>query len=284
LLLWSGGPYALLLQISHPSVALGSCRHSRFATSSKSSSELSSKCSSSNLEVTLSRLRRTTAYILAVAIGTPEQKTVIVEMVRKQHAFVRGTGKTVEGNEQIKYDAADGELQKWVAATLFMGVCKAKESFGWSCKAKEERWKLCKAHREYAIALNMPSEMWPRSMEEFDVYVEETMQERLVVTEEARKLARILLRDVAVPWWMSWVLPLARVFMACWLPSGLREGYGLPDPKGWWVSGCYAVLVWAVALVDLVTPRVVNDAAFELMRRGMEKAVEGIQMMGRWTI
>ncbi|KAK1774224.1 hypothetical protein QBC45DRAFT_338127, partial [Copromyces sp. CBS 386.78] len=234
----------------------------------------------------LSRLRRTTAYILAVAIGTPEQKRVIVEMVRKQHAFVRGTGKTVEGNEQIKYDAADGELQKWVAATLFMGVCKARESFGWSWswgsgarrqdkQSEEERWKLCKAHREYAVALNMPSEMWPRSMEEFDV---------LVVTEEARKLARILLWEVAMPWWMSWVLPLARVFMACWLPSGLREGYGLPDPKGWWVLGCYAVLVWAVALVDLVTPRVVNDAAFELMRRDMEKAVKRIQMMGRWTI
>ncbi|KAK3351068.1 hypothetical protein B0H65DRAFT_586383 [Neurospora tetraspora] len=275
LLLWSGGPYTLLLQISHPSIALGSCKHSRFAHTTPSKS--SSRSSSSDFEVTLSRLRRTSAYILAVSLGTPEQKRVIVDIVRKQHAFVRGSGtcqwksahgmipseekgmapaeKIVKTAKTVEYDAADGELQKWVAATLFLGV-----------------------------SLDMPSEMWPDSMEKFDAYVEETVQERLVVTEEARKLAKILLWDVRVPWWMRWVLPIVRVFMACWLPSGLREGYGLPDPKEWWVSGCYFVLVWVVSLVDLVIPRIVNDAVFGLMRRDRERAVEGVQRTDRWTI
>ncbi|KAK3403436.1 hypothetical protein B0T20DRAFT_26477 [Sordaria brevicollis] len=61
LLLWSSGPYSILLQIANPSIALGSCTHSRFATSTK-------------FDLTFSRLRRTSAYILAVALGTPEQK------------------------------------------------------------------------------------------------------------------------------------------------------------------------------------------------------------------
>lgn len=232
-------------------------------------------------------------------------------MVRKQHSFVRGA-RSVEGKEW-KYEAADGELQKWVAATLFLGVCKARETFYWSGvdwnwllplwvrgrrktggeeqeeeervrRKREERWQLCQAHGEYAIALDMPSEMWPTSVEGFEVYVEETMREKLVVTEEARKLARILLWDVRVPWWMGWVLPVARVFMACWLPSSLREGYGLPNPEEWWVSWCYHVFIWLIGLVNLMTPRMVNNVAFGLMRKDMERAVEGIQRTGRWTI
>lgn len=149
---------------------------------------------------------------------------------------------------------------------------------------EEKRWELCKAHREYAVALDMPSEMWPKSMEEFDAYVEEMMRERLVVTDEARKLARILLWDVSVPWWMTWLLPAARVFMACWLPPGLQEGHGLPGPSEWWVSWCYFVITWVVALMDLATPRMVNDAAFGWMKRDMERAVEGIRRTGKWTI
>lgn len=231
-------------------------------------------------------------------------------MIPSEEKGMAPAEKIVKTAKTVEYDAADGELQKWVAATLFLGVCKARESFGccwpgahWSWfwasnkrksrgdKQREretrdegERWELCKAHKEYAVALDMPSEMWPDSMEKFDAYVEETVQERLVVTEEARKLAKILLWDVRVPWWMRWVLPIVRVFMACWLPSGLREGYGLPDPKEWWVSGCYFVLVWVVSLVDLVIPRIVNDAVFGLMRRDRERAVEGVQRTDRWTI
>ncbi|KAK3403435.1 hypothetical protein B0T20DRAFT_26445 [Sordaria brevicollis] len=127
----------------------------------------------------------------------------------------------------------------------------------------------------------MPPDLWPETMDEFDAYVQEMMETKLVVTDEARKLARIMLWDVKV----LWLLPVVRVFMACWLPPRLREGYGLPDPTTeWWVSGSYFVLVWVVSLVDLVMPRIVNDMAFGLMRRDMERAVEGIRRTGRWTI
>lgn len=83
-------------------------------------------------------------------------------MVRKQHAFVRGIGSAdVEGKERIKYNAADGELQKWVAATLFLGVCKAREAFRWPCwfsdESRRREKKECKKRRDGSYAKHTES-------------------------------------------------------------------------------------------------------------------------------
>lgn len=61
------------------------------------------------------------------------------------------------------YGANDPELHRWTAATLFVAFVIVHETF----IGKKE---LCWDHRIYATSLNMPEEMWPKSLEAFWEY------------------------------------------------------------------------------------------------------------------
>ncbi|KAK4210143.1 hypothetical protein QBC37DRAFT_429227 [Rhypophila decipiens] len=102
LITWLGGPYAILLQLSHPAIASASCAHSRFVIDA------------------LSRLRRTAAYIVSLTHGTEREQLLISGMITRQHCFIKNRNRADKGGHE--YDARDPELQKWVAATLFKGI------------------------------------------------------------------------------------------------------------------------------------------------------------------
>ncbi|KAM7214774.1 DUF2236 domain containing protein [Rhypophila decipiens] len=107
LITWLGGPYAILLQLSHPAIASASCAHSRFVIDA------------------ISRLRRTAAYIVSLTHGTEREQLLISGMITRQHCFIKSRNHDAKGGH--KYDARDPELQKWVAATLFKGIMLVDE-------------------------------------------------------------------------------------------------------------------------------------------------------------
>ncbi|KAK3326117.1 hypothetical protein B0H66DRAFT_550122 [Apodospora peruviana] len=256
LLGWTGGPYAILLQFAAPGIALGSCTHSRFATAG------------------ISRLRRTSAFILSITHGTQSQKDAICGMVRKQHTFVKGPG----------YDASDAALQKWTAATIYAGMIKANETFCCRELSRQTKETLCAQAGLLATSLDMPAETWPASLDEFEDYFSDQMETKLRETEAGKKVGRIFLYEMSLPWWLGWVLlPFMRLLMASWLPPRWRDAYGLPDPSAsWWSRSCHAVVVWLVCTLDWLTPGVVKQAAFGVMRRDMESAAENIRRTGCW--
>ncbi|KAK4640974.1 hypothetical protein QC761_0097440 [Podospora bellae-mahoneyi] len=215
LLSWLGGPYAVLLQIAAPSIALGSCTHSRFQT------------------YLISGFRRTAAFIMAVVHGTDEQKALICGTIKKQHSFITDPS----------YTAANPELQKWTAATLFIAGQLTQNLFSvnQSPMPRAQKEVLCQQFGRFATALDMPAEMWPSSLEEFQAYFDEQIR-TIEITEESKKVANILLREIELPWFLMWTLPVMRVLMAVWLPEKFRVTFGLPNPKGWLVWAAY----WAV--------------------------------------
>ncbi|KAM7187324.1 DUF2236 domain containing protein [Rhypophila sp. PSN 637] len=109
LITWLGGPYAILLQLSHPEIASASCAHSRFVIDA------------------LSRLRRTAAYIVSLTHGTEREQRLIAGIISRQHTFIKSQNHKIEAGSG--YDARDPELQKWVAATLFKGIMLVGEVF-----------------------------------------------------------------------------------------------------------------------------------------------------------
>ena len=313
-LTWLGGPYAILLQFAAPGIALGSCKHSRFATDG------------------LSRLRRTAIFILAVVCGTEHQREVVCDMIRRQHSQVRGRG----------YDARDVALQKWTAATLFAGQEKVYEvfyagggrgwwSWGWGwvtgtgtgkgcvgvgvdgpeglMATREKKETLCLAYGAFASSLDMPVEMWPGSLDEFEEYFDRQLDEYIhwhsegqslgekekggeaQVHEASKQIARTFLWDLHLPWWLRWMVPVMRLMMTFWLPPKLREAYGLPDPldenmkwRGWKLSLQYTALIWYIWFLATVTPQKTKKRIFDWVIQDMKNAVEGIERTGRWTI
>ncbi|KAK3359531.1 hypothetical protein B0T25DRAFT_533211 [Lasiosphaeria hispida] len=260
-LIWTGAPLAILLQFAAPGIALGSCAHSRFATHP------------------LSRLRRTVIFIAAIVHGTPDQQAAICGAVRRQHAFVRGQG----------YDARDAELQRWTAATIFVAMCKSRGTFGGKgavgLRSREERGELCREFGRFATVLDMPAEMWPASLDEFERYYEaELSRLERGITEESGRVARMLLFEMVLPWWLRWMLPIVRVVMVNWLPPTLREAYGLPDPAGWAMWSCYHVLVCLVHGLNQAMPAWAKGRLNGWIQKDMARAAHDIRRTGRWMV
>jgi len=249
-------------------------------------------------------------------------------MIRGQHARVKGRG----------YDARDVALQKWTAATLFAGQEKVYEVFyagsrrwwdGWGkgigkgcvdddgpeglMATREKKETLCLAYGAFASSLDMPVEMWPGSLDEFEEYFDRQLDEYIhwhpeshsfeekekgegggreaQVHEASRQIARTFLWDLHLPWWLRWMVPVMRLMMTFWLPPKLREAYGLPDPldenmkwRGWKLSLQYTALIWYIWFLATVTPQKTKKRIFDWVIKDMENAVEGIERTGRWTI
>ncbi|KAK4185462.1 hypothetical protein QBC35DRAFT_503634 [Podospora australis] len=257
LVTWIGGPYAILLQFAAPGIALGSCQHSRFQTDP------------------ISRFRRTAAFILAVVHGTEAQKAAICGAIRKQHSFIKGPN----------YTANDPLLQKWTAATLYAGAVLMRDTFSISGRelSRIEKEGLCAQFGRFATALDMPAEMWPASLDEFEAYFDEQIR-TLEITEASQKAADILLRGMNLPWFLLWGLVVMRVLMAVWLPERLRVAYGLSSPDRWFVWMGYTAIVWLIWTANWVMPERLKILVGSWMKKEMARAAEDIRIQGRWMM
>ena len=89
----------------------------------------------------------------------------------------------------------------------------------------------------------------------------------LEIGDDARGIARDLLRNRAIPWWTRPAMPLVRVVTSGLLPAEVREAYGLP-----WHPRRYRAAIWFVRAVRRVTPRRLRELPsrrlLETERRG----------------
>lgn len=200
-ILLAGGAVAILLQIAEPGVAQGVDNHSNFAYRP------------------LDRLRTTMTYVYCVTFGTREEKKAVIEMVHRAHASVNGPG----------YSADDPQLQLWVAATLYaVGIELYQGMFGMFEDADAEA-----IYREYsvlALSLRVTPDMWPPNQKEFWKYWDNQIA-TMVVTDNAKSVAKDLLRNEEAPLQIRLLLPLVRLMTAQMLPDRLRQAYGLRTSK-----------------------------------------------------
>jgi uncharacterized protein (DUF2236 family) len=200
-ILLAGGARALLLQLAHPAVARGVAEHSSFA------------------EDPVPRLTGTLTYLYVLAFGTEEEIARVAAHVGRAHRGVRA----VDG--EPPYDAANADLQLWVAATLYeTTVLMYERVFGPLPAAAADE--VYAQSGRIGTALGMPASAWPEDRSAFAEYWAATVG-ALVVGPTARRLAHALLRPERAPLWLRAALPLARPVTAALLPDGVRRGYGV---------------------------------------------------------
>jgi uncharacterized protein (DUF2236 family) len=211
-----GGAAAILLQIGDPVVARGVAEHSDFARHP------------------MERLRSTLRYVYAVGLGSEQQSRLAAGAVNRAHAQVTG--------------ARDEHRQLWVAATLHhTGVSVHELLVGPLAPALADE--IYAASERLGTALQLPAGTWPADRGAFDAYWADAVA-GLEIGDEARGIARDLLRNRAIPWWTRPAMPLVRVVTSGLLPDSVREAYGLA-----WHPRRYRAAIGFVRALRRVTPR-----------------------------
>ncbi|MEU5876351.1 oxygenase MpaB family protein [Spirillospora sp. NPDC047279] len=198
-----GAGRALLMQLAHPKVAQGVAEHSDFAGRP------------------LARLFGTLDFLLIVTFGTEEEVERFSRRIRGLHRGLKGEG----------YTGADPELQMWVNATLIDSALYVYERV---MRPDEDEVNIAaEYYRQARIVgevLDVPEGMQPADLEGFRAYVDR-MVEELVVTEQAREVARAVLWPKRLRW-LGPGLAIFRLLTAAMLPASLREQFGLPWSHG----------------------------------------------------
>ena len=211
-----GGAAAILLQVGDPVVARGVADHSDFARRP------------------MVRLRSTLRYVYAVGLGSEQQSRLAAEAVNGAHARVTG--------------ATDAHRQLWVAATLHqVGVSVHEQLVGpLNPDVADE---IYAASERLGTMLQLPRGAWPADRAAFAAYWTDAVS-CLEIGDDARGIARDLLRNRAIPWWTRPAMPLVRVVTSGLLPASVREAYGLP-----WHPRRYRAAIGFIRLLRRVTPR-----------------------------
>lgn len=221
-----GGGRALLMQLAHPSVAAGVDDHSDFRTRP------------------IRRLRRTVLMTMAIVFGDRETALAAARAVNRVHGGVRGEG----------YHALDPELLMWVHATLVDSAIVAYDTFVQKL-TRGERDDFYQESKVLGELLGIPRAHFPRTLHDFESYLERMLSGPVEVGDRARALGRLVLRPplrllpgpIMVPF---------EIITSGLLPPGLREQYGLP--WGTAQRRAYRLAVAAVPRVVAMTPPVLR--------------------------
>ncbi|WP_271982316.1 oxygenase MpaB family protein [Pseudoclavibacter terrae] len=146
------GAANVIMQLSNPAVGQG-VAHSRVR--------------SGRLDVhPIKRTRTTLSYLAVAVLGTPDERRAYRRAVTRQHAQVRSDRDTRATEE---YSALWVDLQKWVAACLFVGSRDVLDLVEGPQSAEvAERFLL--EGRVFGTTLQMPPAAWPGSLVAFDAY------------------------------------------------------------------------------------------------------------------
>lgn len=204
--LLAGAGRAILLQLANPAVGYGVARHSDFAANP------------------LKRLHHTLQYIYALSNGTVQQRRAVQAHVQRAHLPVKSTGDA----HTPAYDASDGQLQLWVAATLYDSARHVHAAVFPPLSDDDDE----SVYQSYAVlgeALGMPAGLWPATRADFDKYWERQLAQ-LSVDGTVSGVARELLAARRAPPWLKPLMPLARFLSVGLLPGSVRELYGFSWP------------------------------------------------------
>lgn len=165
-----------------------------------------------------------------MAFGTPEEREIIIELIHRAHAPVKGTLAADSKDAGKAYSADDADLQLWVAATLFATGVPTWERVYRPIPPGPEREEIYRQYSILACALRVKPEQWPRTEADFWRYWED-MVANLEITDHARSVKTDLLALKQAPLGIRMWMPLVRLATAEWLPPRIREAYGLKTSK-----------------------------------------------------
>ena len=210
---------AILLQLAHPLIAAGVHDHSGFRATTWAA---------------ITRLYHTVHAMLALTFGNDEERDRALAGIRKIHQRVHGhlrsgTGRFAAGSY---YSAEDPDLVLWVHATLLESVPLAYERLVRPLTTAE-RDAYCAEAAPIAVALLARSHEVPRTWADTRAYLDRMYASGdLVVSQEARELARAVLAPAAAGWIAAPATWTNRIVTIGLLPPQIRRQYQLPWTRG----------------------------------------------------
>jgi len=143
----------------------------------------------------------------------------------------------------------------------------------------EQLYKECAI---FATELRMPTDMWPKTLDDFFDYWNETV-DNLIVTDWARKLAEGLLYP-KLPWWFMPIggsqTPFIRLMNIYWLPERIRKDYGFKDtPLRRKICHMYQL---QLKVIYRSIPRPIRIVGDEFRKMDLKKSVKNIEKKGHW--
>jgi uncharacterized protein (DUF2236 family) len=208
--------YALLLQVSHPTVGAGVTEHSQF------------QCDP------WGRLWRTLDYTYTMVYGGPDAAAQMGRQIRLMHRRIRGT--MPDGKP---YRALEPQAYAWVHATLAEAIVAAHARFGrpFTERQRSHFWSEWRSlGRLLGIREGELPDDWLGFRDYVDAMVERTLVHTTAVDEVLVALARPAPPAIAARCPAAWALawrPLGRlleVTSAGLLPATLRRRFGIRWP------------------------------------------------------
>jgi uncharacterized protein (DUF2236 family) len=252
------GLAAVLLQIAHPGVGRGVGLHSDFD------------------ERVVERTQNTAMYVFSTIHGTPEERAAIRKFVTRKH------GKVYDNKDKNKrtYSALDPKLQLWVAATGFGTAMIAREVFGMPL-SPEDQEQVLQEFSTVGTGLQVPLEMWPRTVQDFWVYWDHIIQNELEMTEPCQNVATKLFNPTKNPHLpstmrrLSYILSPIRVASAAEILERVhprtRTMFGLE--LGWkenMINTTVSYMTWALSpLSPSWLPQYIADYYMNMLRKQM---------------
>jgi uncharacterized protein (DUF2236 family) len=245
-MVFAAGGRALLMQVAHPAVAAAVAEHSSFE------------------EDPWRRLSGTMRVMLKMVFGSPAQSRRESRHLAQLHSNV--SGRTPAGKP---YKASDPQLLTWVWATLVdTSLAAFERSRGRLEDRARERFYL--EQKLVARACGVPSSLCPRSIVNFEEYLEAMIAGELHVTSEAKVIAASVLEPPLRRPFGSLATGPFQLLTVGLLPDPLRHGYGFE-----W-SGAHEELLglWLLGtrFVNSFVPPFLRQAAFSavlpLLRTG----------------
>lgn len=207
--------YALLLQVSHPTVGVAVSQHSEFRRDP------------------WGRLLRTLDYAYTIVYGGPSAAGEMGRRMRFLHARIQGTGP-----DGRPYKALEPQAYAWVHATLAQAIVLAHERFARPMTAAQ-RERFWAEWRSLGRLLGIRERDLPTDWPTFDEYFADMVNGVLEHTTAVNEVMQALAHPsppatiwLAGPLWTLARMPLAHVLglvSVGLLPAQLRERFAL----GW---------------------------------------------------
>lgn len=205
--------YALILQVSHPTVGAGVLEHSNFAADP------------------WGRLLRTLDYVYCTVYGGPQLAADTGRRVREMHKQIKGSHP-----DGSPYHALEPEAYAWVHATLAEAIVAGNSLFGRPLRVDQVE-RVYADWRRLGRIVGVRERDLPPDWPAFRVYFDRMVQERLEDTQSVRDVLAALARPTRPPLpalpnfaWSLARLPAAHALELAtvgMLPATLRERCGL---------------------------------------------------------
>jgi uncharacterized protein (DUF2236 family) len=168
------------------------------------------------------RLRTTLTYLAVAMLGNDADRNAYRKEVDRAHRYVRS-----DDSSPVRYNAFDPELQKWVAACLYVGF-RDSVTFLYGPPPQRFADRFYNDCRRLGTTLQMPGYMWPADRDAFGAYwasmlptlaVDDTIRGYLI--DQVLGLG-FLPRIVRIPF-----SPLSRFFNTGFLPPEFRDTFDI---------------------------------------------------------